>query len=88
MQQALTGTPMDTLVAGYGGRGYGDLKTETAEVVIEFIRPIRERVGELMDQPEELRRLMGQGAAKARDTARHTLAAVYDAVGFVAIPEA
>ena len=86
MQQAITGTPMETLVAGYEGRGYGDLKTETAVVVTEFIRPIRTRVNELMEDPAELRRLMGKGAGKARETARHTLAAVYEAVGFVAIP--
>ena len=86
MQQAITGTPMETLVAGYEGRGYGDLKTETAVVVTEFIAPIRTRVNELMEDPAELRRLMGKGAGKARETARHTLAAVYEAVGFVAIP--
>ena len=86
MQQAITGVTMESLVAGYEGRGYGDLKADTAEVVISFIRPIRERVVELMEHPDELRRLMGHGAAKARETARHTLAAVYDAVGFVAIP--
>ena len=83
MQQALTGRPMDAIVDGYAGRGYGDLKTDTAEIVIEFIRPIRERVTELMDDPAELRRLMAVGAGKATRTARHTLAAVYDRVGFV-----
>lgn len=88
MQQALTGTPMEALVAGYEGLGYGELKTDTAAVVIEFIRPIRMRVNDLMEHPDELLRLMGLGAGKARETARHTLAAVYDAIGFVAIPEA
>lgn len=83
MQQALTGRSMQAIVDGYAGRGYGDLKTDTAEIVIEFIRPIRERVGELMADPAELRRLMAVGAGKATHTARHTLAAVYDRVGFV-----
>ena len=87
MQQALTGRPMDAIVAGYAGRGYGDLKTDTAEIVIDVIRPIRERVDELMADPVELRRLMAVGAVKATHTARHTLAAVYDRVGFVPLPE-
>lgn len=86
MQQALTGTAMDDLVAGYQGRGYGDLKKETADIVVEFIRPIRARVGELMDDPAELRTLMATGAHKARRTARQTLSEVYDAVGFVPLP--
>jgi len=86
MQQALTGTSMESLVASYAGRGYGDLKKETAEIVVEFIRPIRTRVGELMDDPAELQSLMAVGARKARITARQTLTAVYDAIGFVPLP--
>ena len=83
MQQALTGRSMEAIVEGYAGRGYGDLKTDTAEIVMEFIRPIRERVTDLMGDPAELRRLMAVGAGKATHTARHTLAEVYDRVGFV-----
>mgnify|MGYP006268018933 CR=1 FL=1 len=83
MQQALTGKGIDELVAGYEGRGYGDLKGETAEIVVEFVRPIRERVAELMSDRAELSRLMSIGAHKARATAGETLAAVYDKVGFI-----
>lgn len=87
MQAGLTGRSMDAIVAGYEGRGYGDLKKDTAEVVIDFVRPIRERVEELLADPAELSRLMALGAHKARATARHTLAGVYDAIGFVGLPE-
>ncbi len=86
IQQALTGASMDGLVASYDGRGYGDLKKDTAEVLVEFVRPIRSRVAELMDDQASLQALMATGAHKARATARHTLAAVYDAVGFVGLP--
>ena len=41
IQSAVTGTDVDTLVAGYEGRGYGDLKTETADAVVEFVTPIK-----------------------------------------------
>jgi tryptophanyl-tRNA synthetase len=83
MQQALTGRSMTDIVDGYAGRGYGDLKSETAEIVVEFVRPIRERVIELVADPAELSRLMGIGARKARHTAAQTLADVYQRVGFV-----
>jgi len=86
MQQALTGRAMSELVEGYAGRGYGDLKSETAEIVVEFVRPIRERVTDLMSDPAELNRLMGVGAHKARHTAAQTLADVYQRVGFVPLP--
>ena len=83
IQQALTGTPVDDLVAGYQGRGYGDLKGDTADIVVDVVRPIRERVSELMADPAELRRLMTVGAHKARETAAATLDDVYQRVGFV-----
>ena len=86
IQQALTGRSIAELEASYEGRGYGDLKTETAQIVIEALSPIRQRVAELLDDPAELNRLMAIGAHKARASARHTLAAVYDAIGFVGLP--
>jgi tryptophanyl-tRNA synthetase len=86
MQQALTGRAMSDLVEDYADRGYGDLKSDTAEIVVEFVRPIRERVTELMGDPAELNRLMGVGAQKARHTAAQTLADVYQRVGFVPLP--
>jgi len=83
IQQALTGRTIAALETSYEGRGYGDLKGETAEIVVESVRPIRERVQELMADPAELRRLMTIGAHRARATAAETLDAVYQRVGFV-----
>ena len=83
IQSALTGRSIDELVASYAGRGYGDLKGDTAEIVVEVVRPFRERVNELMGDPAELRRLMSVGAHKARATASETLDSVYERVGFV-----
>jgi tryptophanyl-tRNA synthetase len=85
IQSALTARPIDDLVNAYAGRGYGDLKGDTAEIVIEAVRPLRERVEELLGDPGELRRLMALGASKARATAVVTLDVVYDRVGFVAL---
>jgi len=83
IQHALTGRSIADLEASYEGRGYGDLKGDTAELAVESIRPIRERVQELMADPAELRRLMTIGAHRARATAAQTLDAVYQRVGFV-----
>src|ERR1700754_4450014 len=41
IQSAVTGTDIDKLVEGYQGRGYGDLKADTAEAVVEFVTPIK-----------------------------------------------
>ena len=83
IQQALTGRSIAELETSYEGRGYGDLKGDTAEIVVDAVRPIRERVNELLADTAELRRLMTIGAHRARATAAGTLDAVYERVGFV-----
>ncbi|KRD16859.1 tryptophan--tRNA ligase [Mycobacterium sp. Root265] len=84
IQSAVTGTDIDTLVAGYAGRGYGDLKTETADAVVEFVTPIKARVDELLDDPAELQAVLAKGAARADEVASATLQRVYDRMGFLA----
>src|SRR4051794_22773801 len=39
---SLAGTPIPELEVRYAGRGYGDLKKDLAEVVVDVIRPIQE----------------------------------------------
>ena len=83
MQQAILEKPMDEIVAGYAGKGYGDLKKESAEIVVEAIRPLRERTRQYLADPAELQRTMREGSDKARHIASVTLNDVYDKVGFV-----
>ena len=87
IQQALRGMSISELEASYEGKGYGDLKKDTAEIVVEFARPIRERVATLISDPAQLLQLMGVGAHKARATAHETLTEVYDRVGFVTLTD-
>jgi tryptophanyl-tRNA synthetase len=84
IQSAVTGTDIEALVAGYAGRGYGDLKTETADAVVEFVTPIKARVDELLDDPAELQAVLAKGAARADEVASATLQRVYDRMGFLA----
>ncbi|MFT4084055.1 MAG: tryptophan--tRNA ligase [Nocardioides sp.] len=81
---ALTRTEVDALVERYAGRGYGDLKKELAEVVVDFVTPFRDRTFELLEDRTHLDQVLAEGAAKAGAVARRTLADVYDRVGFVA----
>lgn len=79
----VTGRTIPELEAEYDGRGYGDLKKDLAEVVVERVAPIRERTLELMQDPAELDRQLAIGADKASERAEQTLARVYDRVGFL-----
>jgi tryptophanyl-tRNA synthetase len=57
----------------YEGRGYGDLKKDLAEVLVEVLSPIRERALELLDDTRELDELLEAGAERARKVASSTL---------------
>jgi tryptophanyl-tRNA synthetase len=83
MQQALRSIPMEQIVAEYSNKGYGDLKKDTAEIVVDAMRPLRERTAEYTSDPAELLRIMAKGAAKAREVAGVTVETVYDKIGFV-----
>jgi len=83
IQSALTGKSFPELVASYVGKQYGHLKVETAEIVVQTVKPIRERVTQLLSDRGELDRLLAKGADHARTRARPTLEKVYDRLGFV-----
>jgi tryptophanyl-tRNA synthetase len=83
IQSAVTGVEIGTLVDGYAGRGYGDLKKDTAEAVVEFVSPIKARVDELMSDLTELEDVLAAGAQRAHDVASKTVQRVYDRLGFL-----
>ena len=71
------------LESEYEGRGYGDLKKDLSEVVVETFAPIRKRTLELLDDPAELDRVLAGNADRAAVIAKETLAKVYDRVGLL-----
>ncbi|WP_324789051.1 tryptophan--tRNA ligase [Streptomyces sp. H51] len=79
----LTGTEITELEEKYEGKGYGALKTDLAEVMVEFVTPFRERTQQYLDDPETLDSILAKGADKARTVAAETLARAYDRVGFL-----
>lgn len=81
---SLTETPIVTLERGYTGRGYGDLKSDVADALVEFLTPLRTKVEEYLADQGELDRILASGAERAREIAGQTLAQVYDRVGFLA----
>lgn len=83
IQAAVTGTAIDALVNGYAGRGYGDLKKDTADAVVEYVTPIKARVDELLADPSELEAILAKGAQRARDVSAKTIGLVYERLGFL-----
>jgi tryptophanyl-tRNA synthetase len=83
---ALTGRPVESLVADYDGKGYGDLKKDLGEVFTEWVTPVQERVRMYLDDVASLDKILASGAERAREVASTTLRRSYDKLGFV-LPE-
>jgi tryptophanyl-tRNA synthetase len=83
IHSTLTGRTVAELEAEYEGRMYGALKTDLADIVVEFVTSFRTRTQEYLDDPETLDSILAKGAEKARAVAAETLATAYDRVGFL-----
>ena len=83
IHSSVSGESLLSLEERFAGAGYGVLKSEVADVVVNALAPIRDRANELMSDTVELDRLLASGAEKARTVAEATLADVYDKVGFI-----
>lgn len=60
---------------------YGDLKKQLGEDIVGFIRPIREQVEAILDNPIYLKEVMEQGEEKARKSSRETMDLIRQAMG-------
>ena len=55
---------------------YGDMKKQLAEDIIKFCEPVRERINELSKDDNYLEKVMRNGAEKAHESAKKTIAEV------------
>ena len=57
-------------IGGEGAPGYGHLKMRVVEAMEEYFAPARKRREELLDNPDEVERILQAGAKKARARAQ------------------
>ncbi len=79
---AATGRTPEQVAEGYSM--YGPLKADTAEAVVELLRPIQSRFAELEADPAETARLLKLGADKAQSIAAVTLERARTNIGLLA----
>ena len=60
---------------------YGDLKKQLAEDIIKVVAPIRERIEAIRNDESYLRRVVRDGAEKARESADRTVSEVRRIMG-------
>ncbi len=61
---------------------YGDMKKALAEDMVKFIAPIRDKAESIRNDERYLKKIMEQGAVKARKSAQATMELVKEAMGF------
>lgn len=80
MAAATDGDP-EELAGGYAS--YGALKKDTADAVVELLRPVRERHAELAADPAYVDGVLRRGAERARGMARPLVDRAYRAIGLL-----
>ncbi len=78
---ALSGESTDTVLARFGGQGFGAFKPALADLLVETLRPISERFKALRHDTAALDAILVKGAAKASALAAPTLDRAYGALG-------
>ena len=75
--------PVADVLRDFAGKGFGAFKPALGELLVEKLAPINARFVALQQDRAALDAILRQGAAKARELARPTLDAAYDALGLV-----
>jgi tryptophanyl-tRNA synthetase len=78
---AVTGESVEQVLARFAGQGFGAFKPALAEIVVQLIAPIRQRLEDLRRDPAELDRILSEGAARAGEIGAPVLARAKSAVG-------
>jgi tryptophanyl-tRNA synthetase len=78
-----SGESIETIVQRYEGKGYGAFKSELAEVVVNGLAPIQQRLVDLNGDPSYARNVLSEGADRARETAVRTMERVRGRMGIV-----
>jgi tryptophanyl-tRNA synthetase len=73
--------PNEVIEAYFEGKGAKALKEELTEVLVETLRPIREKYNELASTPEQVDIVLRQGMERAEPIAKKTLALAKQRVG-------
>jgi len=78
---AVTGETVEQVLARFAGQGFGAFKPALAEALVALLHPLRTRLEELRDDPEELDRLLADGSARAAELGAPVVKEAIRAVG-------
>ena len=79
---ALTGKSIKDLEKEFGSTSYSDFKEAVAEIIISHLAPIQKKYNELMENKNELEKILLSGAKEAKEKADGTMRTVREKIGF------
>lgn len=79
----LSGTRMEELHDQYQGRGYGHLKDDLVDIVIDRLKPIQERYRSITEDRQMLRLVLKNGSQQAQHRAQKKVSEVYSLLGLI-----
>lgn len=77
----VTGRAISEIEDEFIGKGYGEFKLALAEAIIAKLQPIQERYNQLLQNPDELKKILSQGSQRVAPIAQKTLEDVKLKVG-------
>lgn len=80
---AITKESPESIVARYEGKGYAQLKAEVADVLVEELTPVQEKIKALLSDKASLEAIYKKGAEKANYVANKMLRKMQKKVGFI-----
>ncbi len=79
----LSGLSIEEIVSKYEGKGYGAFKKDTAEVIIEFLRPFKKSYEDYMNNLDYVEKVYKNGAKRAYELAEDTMSLVRNRIGLI-----
>lgn len=80
---AIKNTTPEEVVESYEGKGYADLKKDVADIIIEELTPVQEKVKSLLSDKKYLEEIYKNGAQKANYTANKVLRKMQKKIGLI-----
>ncbi len=80
---ALADRTVDDVVAEFAGKLFSEFKASLSELAVERIGPVTAEMNRLMQDPSEIDRILGAGAARASEIAEPVLERTYGIVGMI-----
>jgi tryptophanyl-tRNA synthetase len=80
---ALAGHTPEQVMQDFAGAQFGTFKPALADLAVAKLAPITTEMNRLMQDPAEIDRILGEGAARADALARPIMDAVYEIVGMI-----